>query len=850
MMNSFPVVPLPIDSVIPDLKRAVSDNANVVLQAPPGAGKTTRVPVVLLDLLPPASGRIVMLEPRRLAAFHAAHHMAGSLGEQVGETVGYTMRFDRRVSRKTRIDVVTEGVLARRLQKDPCLEGISMVIFDEFHERSLQADLALALCLEVQREVRPDLKILVMSATLDGRAVADLLGAAPVIVSLGQSFPVEVCYLDNAAHSPLPVRMCKAIRLALSQADGDILAFLPGSPEIRACNELLMKETGLPQIAIRPLYGDLPFAEQQQAVKSSQSRKIVLATNIAETSLTIEGVRVVIDSGLSRMVRHDLASGMNRLVTVRESKSSAEQRRGRAGRLAPGICYRLFGKHTFDAMTGFSPPEILTSDLSSLVLELAVWGLRDPASLRWLDPPPPKGIAAAKDLLLNLGALDRNGLPTETGRRMTEFPVHPRLARMLLRGKELAMADMAALLAALVSERDIFHYGPGKTAPACESDLMDRLEFLCAFGKPVNVHVHEAALKTVQRAAAQLIRLVDGNAAKLPRRLVSDPDNVARLLLTSYPDRVACRRGGTGIAYLLANGRGACLSSKSGVRNRPLILAVHVDGGEKGDGVIHQACSLSPELVRSECGSRLEKGKRVFWDYGLQRVLACEEETLGAVTLSRKQKRTSDEEALPVVLPAVFASRMELLGWNHDARQLVGRAKLVRQAYPEENWPDMSYESLLARLPEWFGPFLAGARSAQEIASINLVPALKTLFSWEQVRLLDERVPTHIVVPSGNRIEIDYSPDDGPVLAVKLQEMFGLGCTPATAGGRVNLVLHLLSPAGRPVQVTRDLRGFWDSGYRDVKKEFKGRYPKHPWPEDPWNAVPTRMTNRMLKNRK
>ena len=851
--------PLPIDSIIDDLVRAVSDSSNVVLQAPPGAGKTTRVPLALLDLPLFDTGRIIMLEPRRLAASHAAHRMAKSLGERTGETVGYTMRFERRVSQGTRIEVVTEGVLTRRLQNDPCLEGTAMVIFDEFHERSLQADLALALCLEVQREVRPDLRILVMSATLDGRSVATLLGDAPVITSTGRSFPVEERYLENTDHTQLPVRMCAAIRRALSETEGDILAFLPGSAEIRACSALLADELRSSPVSVSPLYGDLSFHEQEKAVQPSSRRKVVLATNIAETSLTIEGVQVVIDSGLSRMVRHDPANGMNRLVTVRESRASAEQRKGRAGRLAPGVCYRLFGRHTFDAMTAFSPPEITVSDLSPLVLELAAWGVQDPTSLSWLDSPPIASIVAAKELLFDLGAIDRNGLPTVIGRRMAEFPVHPRLARMLIRGMDLGLAGAASCLAALLTERDILRHRPGETVPACESDLLERYEALNGSERRPGGMIYETAFRAVERAASQLVRLT-GKRVKVQRAVPAEEsaiengrnlgaEDAARLLLAAYPDRIARQREEGSDRYLLANGRGARISRKSGVRNRPLILAVHVDAGDKGEGIIHQACALTEDLVRTECGDRIVKEKRVFWDTGQERVLALAEENVGAAVLVRRQTTVSDDDAAPVLLSVIHDSGMECLGWDGAPTQLLGRVRQVRQAFPEENWPDMGKERLLETLPEWLGPFLNGTRSKRDFASVDLLAALKAFLSWEQQRLLDERAPTHITVPSGNRIGIDYKSDDGPVLAVKLQEMFGLGDTPAIAGGRVKLLLHLLSPARRPVQVTRDLRGFWENGYREVKRELKGRYPKHPWPDDPWNAVPTAKTSRMLKKR-
>ncbi len=840
---------LPIEPVLAELLRTVAGSSNTVLQAPPGAGKTTRVPLALLDLAEIGAGRIVMLEPRRLAAVNAANRMACFLGEQAGETVGYTMRFERRVSSGTRIEVVTEGILTRRLQRDPCLEGVSLVIFDEFHERSLNADLSLALCLEVQREVRPDLKILVMSATLDCGPVAALLGNAPVVVSAGRSFPVEIRWLEDPGHLPIPVRMAAAVQRALGETHGDILAFLPGSGEIRVCGEMLREQLPGSLPAIHSLYGDLPFAEQQQAILAGPVRKVVLATNIAETSLTIEGVSVVIDSGLSRAVRHDISTGMNRLLTVRESRASAEQRTGRAGRLAPGVCYRLFGRHTFNAMTAFSPAEILVSDLSALVLELAVWGVRDPATLAWLDPPPAAALAGARELLRSLGALDKDGRATETGRWMAELPVHPRIARMLLRGRDMVAVGPAAVLAALLAERDIFRYGPGEVAPLCESDLLERYEAITDRGLRRDARVQAVAVRAVERTAAQLLRLMGTKDPGQVKALPGDEETAARLLLAAYPDRVARQREEGSDRYLLANGRGARLSRKSGVRNRSWILAVQVDAGEKGEGLIHQACSLTSELVRSECGDRIVTERRVSWDVGQERVMAWEEEALGAVSLSRRQVVPSDDEAVPLLVAVIRDSRLALLNWDREACRLRGRVRLVREAFPAEEWPDLGDERLLATLPEWLAPFLFGVRSRRDIFGLDVTAALRALFSREQLRLLEERAPTHITVPSGSRIEIDYVSGEEPFLAVKLQEMFGCADTPAIAGGRVKLLLHLLSPARRPVQVTRDLRGFWENGYREVKRELKGRYPKHPWPEDPWNAVPTAKTKRMIREK-
>ncbi|MGA7828620.1 MAG: ATP-dependent helicase HrpB [Geobacteraceae bacterium] len=839
---------LPIDPILPELVRTVAASPNTVLQAPPGAGKTTRVPLALLDLPGIVGGRIVMLEPRRLAAANAANRMAFTLGEETGQTIGYTMRFERRVSAMTRIEVVTEGILTRRLQRDPCLEGVSLVIFDEFHERSLHADFALALCLEVQREVRPDLKILVMSATLDCGPVAELLGNAPVVVSEGRSFPVEIRFLEDADHQPLPVRMATAVRQALRETEGDILAFLPGAAEIRACCEQLRVAGSGSSPEIHMLYGDLPFDEQQKAILPGPRRKVVLATNIAETSLTIEGVRTVVDSGLSRVLRHDPATGMNRLLTVRESRASAEQRAGRAGRLASGVCYRLFGRHTYHAMSDFSPAEILVSDLSALAVELAVWGVRDPATLAWLDPPPEAALTAARDLLRGLDALDREGRATDTGRKMAELPVHPRIARMLLRGKDLAAVGPAALLGALLAERDIFRYGPGEVAPLCESDLLERYEAFVERKQRTDVRVQSAAVRAVERSAAQLLRHLKAGLGVIHSSTPA-AEEAARLLLAAYPDRVGLQREEGSDRYLLANGRGARLSRKSGVRNQSCILALQVDAGEKGEGLIHQACALPLELVRSECRAQIASERRVVWDSGQERLMAWEEERIGAICLSRRQVVPSDDEAVPLLLEVIRDSGLSLLNWNREVCRLRGRLRLVREAFPEEEWPDLGDNQLQATLSDWLGPFLYGVRSRREILGLDLCTALRSLLGRKELRLLDERAPTHVSVPSGSRIEIDYATGEEPFLAVKLQEMFGCADTPTIAGGRVKLLLHLLSPARRPVQVTRDLKGFWESGYREVKKELKGRYPKHPWPEDPWNAVPTAKTTRGLRGK-
>ncbi len=843
-MKSFP-----IDEILPQLKDAVSRNQSVVLRAPPGAGKTTRVPLALLDILPLEKGRIIMLEPRRIAAASAARWMARGLGEEVGETVGYSIRFDSRVSKKTRIEVVTEGILTRRIQADPGLEGVSMVIFDEFHERSLHADLALALCLDIRRGVREDLKVLVMSATLDCGPISSLLDGAPVISSEGRVFPVEEQYLADKTR-PLPERIAAAVGTALSETSGDILIFLPGAGEIRACSEAIEKMPGVRRmgISMHPLYGDLPFEEQERAILPSEKRKIVLATNIAETSLTIEGVGVVIDSGLTRRLHHDPSTGMNRLITVSVSKASAEQRKGRAGRLGPGVCYRLYSRNAFHAMVPFAPPEMFVSDLSSPALELAAWGVKDPSALSWLDEPPAVAWESAVRLLQDLGALDKSASVTSAGRRMCRFPLHPRLSRLMLRAEELGCLRLGADLAALLSERDVLRRGmsSGRMVRDSEPDITARTDILGQWrkGRGVPDNADPWALRSVDRIAGQLVGLMH-RTSKGAALETAAPDDICRLLLCAFPDRIAqLREDGDG-HFVLSQGRGVRLPSTTGLSKSPYIVAVNVDIGEKAEGIVHLAAPLSEELIRRELSGRIENVRRLEWDRREERVIAKVEERVGAVLLSSRPFTPSDDEALPI-LCEVISSNFGMLVFSKEARQLQGRVALMRRTFPEEGWPDLSDEHLLSNPKEWLLPWLRGRRSGRDIKNMDMLPALKALFSWERTRLLEDRAPLTVAVPSGHRVEIDYTVGDVPVLAVKLQEMFGLAGTPEIAGGRVKLLLHLLSPARRPVQITQDLKGFWNSGYQQVKKELKGRYPKHPWPDDPWNAVPTRKTKRRL----
>ncbi len=834
----------PIDGILPELTAAIREHPAVVLQAPPGSGKTTRVPLALLDVMPPQKGRIIMLEPRRIAAVSAARWMARTLGEEIGQTLGYSIRFDSRVSKSTRIEVVTEGILTRRILANPDLAGVAMVIFDEFHERSLQADLALSLCLDIRRGLREDLKIIVMSATLEGGPVSALLDGAAIITAHGKAYPVEERYCGDDPAQHVTVRMTNVVQKALRETSGDILAFLPGAEEIRAVRDALaetLKDKTMGNISLHPLYGDLPFEAQERAVLPAPGRKIVLATNIAETSLTIEGVRVVIDGGLTRRLQYDPATGMNRLVTVTVSQAQALQRQGRAGRLGPGVCYRLYSQHTFQSLIPFAPPEITISDLTSLVLDLAAWGVYDPGLLSWLDPPPPAAWRAARDLLQGLGALDVKGSITPAGVAMARLPLHPRLSHLLLRAAELRCPSLGADLAALLSERDIIrHSGSSFTQLTGGVDLGYRLELLRQWRqkKKLTGEADALVLRVVDRAAQQLRRLM-GKASEASGEETGSM--IPRLLLCAFPDRIAKRREDEGGRYVMRQGRGVRLSAKSVPGKSPYIIAVVVDKGEKAEGTVHMAEPLTEELIREELSEQIEIQRRVEWDKLEGRIIATLEERLGAITLSSKQVNPSDEEVVLLLCEAIRSKTVRLT-FSREARTLQARVRLMQQTFPEENWPDLSEETILSAPEEWLLPRLSGIRNAQQLAALNIGPALTEKLTWDQRRLLNDRAPVTIAVPSGHSIPIDYVAGEIPVLAVKLQEMFGLADTPTIAGGRIKLLLHLLSPARRPVQITQDLKQFWNTGYPQVKKELKGRYPKHPWPDDPWNAVPTRKT--------
>jgi len=834
------MVKLPIDDILPVLLESVRTHQSIILHAPPGAGKTTRVPLALLDTIPPDVGRIIMLEPRRIAAVSAARWMSSCLGEEVGGTVGYSIRFDSCTSKATRIEVVTEGILTRRIQSDPELAGVALVIFDEFHERSIHADLGLALCREVQ-QLRPDIKIMIMSATLDLQPLARLLDNAPVISSEGRAYAVEMKYLDDKGHARLSQRMSAAVIRALNETEGDILAFLPGSGEIRACAAQLAESGAVPRnIVVCQLYGDLPIAEQQKVIQAGPQRKIILATSIAETSLTIDGVRTVIDCGVSRRLQYDPGNGLNRLVTVRESLASAEQRAGRAGRTAPGVCYRLYTPHTLHAMTLHTPPEICVTDLSQLLLELAAWGVTDPLQVGWLDAPPVSAQESARRLLVELDLFDTAGRITALGRDVVRMPLHPRLGRLLLRSRELRCPGLGCQLAALLSERDLFRTGGGNSsAQISRSDIVDRLDALNGWRRSGrnDYRMDQTAAKNVERVARQLRRLLAVSESE--NNYVYDDDGISRLLLAAYPDRLARRRGNDGGGYLLASGRGARISERSGVRNSEYIVALALDAGKQAEAIIHLASEISAAVIREERSRHIRSEILVSWDDREGRVIARRLERLGSIQFSADTVIPSATQTVPAVIGAVRASGLMLLSMNEAVRQLQGRLLLVRSAFPEREWPDVSDAALCDSLEEWLAPRLEGVNSSKKIAQLDIAEILKQSLDYRQQRELDELAPTHTSVPSGSRIRIDYA-GEMPVLAVKLQELFGLAVGPTVCGGRVPVLLHLLSPAGRPIQVTRDLKGFWNGSYQQVKKELKGRYPRHPWPDDPWSAAPTR----------
>jgi ATP-dependent helicase HrpB len=835
---------LPILEALPTLAEALESGRQVVLEAPPGAGKSTVVPLALLEAAWRGDGRIVMLEPRRIAARAVAERMASLLGERCGERVGFRTRLETRVGASTRLEVVTEGILTRQLQHDPALEGVACVIFDEFHERGLQGDLGLALALECQRHLRPELRLVVMSATLDGEALARLMGAARIVRAPGRMFEVETRYVappPGTAPLALPQRVAGRIASALESHDGDVLAFLPGAGEIRRVVEDLGQRLPADRCVVLPLYGDLPSAAQDAVLRPDPGgrRKVVVATNLAETSLTIDGVRIVVDSGLERRNRFDPATGMNRLETVRISRASADQRRGRAGRTAPGACYRLWNESQHAALLPQAPAEILEADLAPLALELACWGADDPYSLAWLDPPPAASLAQARELLTRLEALDARGRVTNLGREMAALGVHPRLAHMILRGQSLGLGPLACALAAVLSERDPLRAANGPADP----DLRSRIDALRGRGLPPGTTADRGALARIGRVLEQLERRIGRRTPSSGASGTAPPEEceaVGLLVAFAYPDRIGRARGDGGGRYVLSGGRGAALPGPSALARTEYLAVAALDAGER-EGRIQLAAPLSLPLLMQHFGGLVEETTRVEWDPRAEAVAARRLRRLGQLVLEDEPLRQAGTRTTAAMLDGVRALGLRCLPWTPALEQWRTRVAFARATDPQgvTAWPDLSDETLLASLESWLAPWLDGVMRREQLGRLDLGGALHALLDWTTQRRLDAYAPTHLAVPSGSRIAIDYS-GGVPKLAVRLQEVFGLAESPRVAEGRVPVTLELLSPARRPVQVTRDLQSFWSRGYHEVRKELKGRYPKHYWPEDPREAVATR----------
>lgn len=827
---------LPIHECIPELRKVLAASPIVILEAPPGAGKSTVLPIELLKESWLGNKKIVMLEPRRLAARSVSARMAQSLNEDIGETVGYSIRFERKVSDRTRLEVVTEGLLARRMQQDETLSDVGLLIFDEFHERNLHADFALTLALEIQKIIRPDLKILIMSATLDTAGISALLGNAPVISSSGRQFPVTMNYCAEDTSKRLHENVYNLVLRALGETTGDALVFLPGAGEILRTQEELEKRSA--GCIIHPLYGELSFAEQEEALQPNRHglRKIVLATSIAETSLTIQGITVVVDCGYSRVPRFDPETGLDKLITIRVSKDTADQRAGRAGRLGPGTCYRMWTETVQLHLQSSRRAEILDADLAPLLLNLFKWGHADVSSLTWITIPPEPAVKQAKSLLNDLGAIENDKI-TAHGKELLSLPAHPRIAHMLIAGRASNLTSLACDVAALLDERDPMPARQRGTHTAAGggnshgSDLSLRCEELTKWRKKERILGDRFRYERIEKLAKfwrSVLKVKDDKAF--------NPYDVGTLLSAAYPERVAFRQANS--HYRLANGRKAQLPEHDPLSHEKWIVAAHLHMGQQG-AKIFMAAPLDEESIKHLAKENI----RVTWDSSNGELIARKEKSVGEIVTGFSIITEIPQEELNALLCGALKQDGEsLLDWNEDVIQLQRRMALVRSVDPDNQWPDFSREFLLGHPEQWIAPyFTARMRKKDDFRKLNLVEILTATLSWEQQQQFEKLVPAKMEVPSGSMITILYQDHNAPpVLSVRLQELFGMSDTPIIGNGKVKMMIHLLSPGYKPVQVTQDLRSFWNTTYAEVRKELRSRYPKHSWPEDPWTAVAVR----------
>ncbi len=815
----------PISEIIPELKKKFLTEQIVIVQAPPGAGKSTVLPVQILNDPWLANKKILLLEPRRLAARSVAIRMADLLHEKVGEQVGYRVRFESVVSARTRIEVVTEGILTRMIQSDNSLEDVGLVIFDEFHERSLQADLALALCLQVQELLRNDLRLLIMSATLDGEKISSLLNNASIVTSTGRQYPVELKYVSVDKDDRLPVSVARVVRKAIQEQRGDILVFLPGAGEIVRVNELLENEN-LP-VALYPLYGDLPFKKQQDALLPHPQglRKVVLATSIAETSLTIEGITTVVDAGYSRVPRFDPRSGLTRLETIKVTKDAADQRAGRAGRLGPGVCYRMWPEATHHLLQPVRQPEILEADLAPMMLELTNWGVQNLDELTWITAPPIGVVNQARELLIQLDALENNKISAR-GKEMLKLPTHPRIAHMLLSAIGDREQALATDLAALLEERDILSKEAG-------TDLVLRVEMLRRWRSGERVSAERSVLERVERLASSWRKIFKLSA---DNSTVADT-SVGKLLAEAYPERIARQLEKHGLRYKLTNGRIVRLPDHDPLLRESWLVAAQLDSGGT-EGKIF----LAAPVHESDLLERAQEHESIRWDKERGMLTAALEKRIGNVVLSSKPvSKISEEQRIKILCEVVREEGLKLLNWSNAHDEWQARVMSLRAWRPDEGWPDVSTGHLLATAEEWLSPYINQVSKRIDFQRLDLQQILMSILPWNLHSKLDALAPSRLPVPSGSQIKLTYFQDGrAPVMEVRLQEMFGLLETPAINEGRTKILLHLLSPGYKPVQVTQDLKSFWQTIYHEVRSELRRRYPKHHWPEDPWTAEAVR----------